>query len=139
LERERANQVKAQIKSDKVVMSGILKESKLRDAEKSKKPIVDDGVEPCQIVGRASSSTGKKSATPTSEARTCVKNSSSKESAKRDTEKKMKQLQDDVRPSPRTSRHRIEEKLQVRAYRKERTRRGTLKICDPLLSGVLSS
>ena len=52
LEREGANQEKARMKSDKVVISGTLEESKLRAAEKAKQPQVDNGTKTVIPLGK---------------------------------------------------------------------------------------
>ena len=64
LEREGANQEKARMKSDKVVISGTLEESKLRAAEKAKQPQVDNGTKNRHTTGKAAASTGRRSGTP---------------------------------------------------------------------------
>ncbi|VYS68377.1 unnamed protein product [Arabidopsis thaliana] len=91
-ERERADQEKARILSDRVVMSGTLEDSKLRTAEKAKHLMTDiPELRP-----------PKQGALP--------RRPQSKDSATREAEKKRKKPKDDSRPSPRSSRSRLEEK-----------------------------
>ena len=98
------------MKSDKVVISGTLEESKLRAAEKAKQPQVDNGTKNRHTTGKAAASTGRRSGTPIAETKVPGNSSSNKDGTKRDAEKKRKQPEDSNRSPPRTSRPRIEEK-----------------------------
>ncbi|VYS59137.1 unnamed protein product [Arabidopsis thaliana] len=109
-ERERADQEKARILSDRVVMSGTLEDSKLRAAEKAKHPMTDSKAKSRQEPGKTPSSATKSSGAPTSKAGSLAKKPQSKDSATREAEKKRKKPEDDSRPSPRSSRSRLEEK-----------------------------
>ncbi|KAG7625232.1 hypothetical protein ISN45_At03g014830 [Arabidopsis thaliana x Arabidopsis arenosa] len=105
-----ADQEKARILSDRVVMSGTLEDSKLRAAEKAKHPMTDSKAKSRQEPGKTPSSATKSSGAPTSEAGSLAKKPQSKDSATREAEKKRKKPEDDSRPSPRSSRSRLEEK-----------------------------
>ncbi|KAG7610946.1 hypothetical protein ISN44_As05g030640 [Arabidopsis suecica] len=109
-ERERADQEKARILSDRVVMLGTLEDSKLRAAEKAKHPVTDSKAKSRQEPGKTPSSATKNSRAPTSEAGSLARKPQSKDSATREAEKKRKKPEDDSRPSPRSSRPRLDEK-----------------------------
>ncbi|AEE32631.1 hypothetical protein ISN45_At01g043070 [Arabidopsis thaliana x Arabidopsis arenosa] len=109
-ERERADQEKARILSDRVVMSGTLEDSKLRAAEKAKHLVTDNKVKSRQEPGKTPTSATKNSGAPTSEAGSLAKKPQSKDSATREAEKKRKKPEDDSCPSPRSSCPRLEEK-----------------------------
>ncbi|KAL9294136.1 hypothetical protein AtEden1_Chr3g0202181 [Arabidopsis thaliana] len=93
-ERERADQEKARILSDRVVMSGTLEDSKLRAAEKAKHPMTDSKAKSRQEPGKTPSSATKSSGAPTSEAGSLAKKAQSKDSATREAEKKRKKPED---------------------------------------------
>jgi len=122
-ERERADLEKARILSDRVVMSGTLEDSKLRAAEKTKHPVTDSKVRSRQEPGKTPTSTARNSGAPTSEEGSLSKKTQSKDSATREAEKKRKKPEDDSRPSPRSSRPRLERRILVREKRKKARRR----------------
>jgi len=110
LRRERAEQEKARIKSDKTVMAGTLEDNKLRSLEKSKYQQSDSRSRSRQTTNKASVSAGKKPETPTSGSGKTIKDPAGKDSEKRAADKKRKQPEETNPSPPRSSRPRHEEK-----------------------------
>ncbi|KAG7636248.1 hypothetical protein ISN45_At02g008860 [Arabidopsis thaliana x Arabidopsis arenosa] len=110
LRRERAEQEKARIKSDKTVMAGTLEDNKLRSLEKSKYQQSDSRSRSRQTTNKASVSAGKKPETPTSGSGKTIKDPARKDSEKRAADKKRKQPEETNPSPPRSSRPRHEEK-----------------------------
>ena len=110
LERERAEKEKARINSDRVVMTGVLEDSKLRAVEKNKYPQSDTGSKSRQTSSKVSASAEKKAETSSSKAGKTVKDPTGKDTEKRAADKKRKQPEETGLPSPRSSCPRLEEK-----------------------------
>lgn len=120
MERERAKQEKDRLKSDKVVMTGTLEDSKLQAANKAKQPRAEEDGGARQ----KPSTLASKNDAPAPDSRTPSKATSSRDPSKRYGDKKRKQSDKDARSPARSVRVRTEERDASPSQQKEKGKKG---------------
>jgi len=120
MERERAKQEKDRLKSDKVVMTGTLEDSKLQAANKAKQPRAEEDGGARQ----KPSTLASKNDAPAPDSRTHSKATSSRDPSKRYGDKKRKQSDKDARSPARSVRARTEERDAGPSQQKEKGKKG---------------